>query len=71
MVQATSGELADNFFPVVKKATAKVELAQRYNEFAGKAAKFGLIAEHDGVLDAYVTRKAMDGLFVMIAEKEK
>ena len=69
--RTTSAELADKFLPVVKKATAKVELAQRYNEFAGKAAKLGLIAEKDGDLDAYVTRKAMEGLFVMIAEKEK
>jgi hypothetical protein len=69
--RTTSGELAEKFLPVVKKATAKVELAQRYNEFAGKAAKFGLIAEKDGDIDSYVTRKTMDGLFVMIAEKEK
>lgn len=56
---------------MVKRATAKVQLAQKYNDFAGKAAKFGLVDDKDADLDTYVTRKTMDGLFVMIAEQEK
>jgi hypothetical protein len=31
----------------------------------------GLLDEKDANLDQYVTRKALDGLFVMIAEQEK
>ena len=33
--------------------------------------KFGLVDERDAKLDDYITRKAMDGLFLMMAEQEK
>lgn len=69
--RTTSDRLYVKFLPVVKNATAHVQLAQKYNAFAGKAAKLGLLAGKDTDLDAYVTRKTMDGLFVMIAEQEK
>ena len=55
----------------MKAATAKVVLAGQYNKYAGQAAKFGLLDEKDADLDSYVTQKAMDGLFLMIAEQEK
>ena len=69
--RTTSTELAAKFLPIVKRETAKLELAQKYNEFASKAAKFRLIDEEDSNLDAYVTRKSMDGLFLIIAEQER
>ena len=43
----------------------------RYSQFAVKAASSGLIDKKDADLDSYVTQKAMDGLFLMIAEEEK
>ena len=48
-----------------------MKLADRYNEFAGKGAKFGLVDAKDADLNQYVTRKALDGLFLMIADEEK
>lgn len=69
--RTTSEDLHAKFLPVVKSTTAKVQLAQKYNAFAGKAAKLHLLPETDTDLDAYVTRKTIDGLFVMIAEQEK
>ena len=69
--RTTSGALSERFLPIVKKATAKVGLAAQYNQFAGQAAKLGLLDEKDADLDTYVTHKAMDGLFLMIAEQEK
>jgi len=51
--------------------TAKVELADKYNDYAGKAAKMGLLDKKDANLDQYVTQKALDGLFLMVAEQEK
>lgn len=68
---ATSAQLAQKFLPIVKKATARVQLAEKYNAFAGKAAKLKLIDEKDADLDHYVTQKAIDGLFLMVAEQEK
>jgi hypothetical protein len=38
---------------------------------AGKAADFGLLDEKDANLDLYVTQKALDGLFLVIADEEK
>lgn len=69
--RTTSAPIGDKFLPVVKKATAKVQLADKYNQYAGKASKFGLIDAKDANLDTYVTQKALDGLYLMIAEKEK
>lgn len=67
----TSAQLAQKFLPIVKKATARVQLTEKYNAFAGKAAKLKLIDEKDADLDSYVTQKAIDGLFLMVAEQEK
>lgn len=69
--RTTSAPIGEKFLPIVKKATAKVQLADKYNQYAGKAAKFGVIDEKDANLDAYVTQKALDGLYLMIAEQEK
>jgi hypothetical protein len=69
--RSTEGELRKRFLPIVKKATANVGLAQRYNEYAEKGVAFGLVKKEDANLDAYVTQKALDGLFLMVAEEEK
>lgn len=67
----TSEQLSQKFKPVVTRATAKVKLAEKYDRLAGQGAKFGLVKEQDAKLENYVTRKALDGLFLMIAEEEK
>jgi len=69
--RSTAAGLTVKFLPIVRKATQKVKLADKYNEFAGKGAKFGLIDQKDADLNNYVTQKALDGLFLMIAEEEK
>ena len=68
---STETALAARFKPIVGKAMAKVKLARTYDQFAGKAARFGLVDERDANLDDYITRKAMNGLFLMMAEQEK
>ena len=68
----TSGEaIVQKFLPKVQAATQRVKLAKDYNRFAGPAAKLGLVDQQDADLDAYVTRKAVDGLFTVIAQQEK
>ncbi|MEI7431805.1 MAG: DUF4197 domain-containing protein [Betaproteobacteria bacterium] len=69
--RTTSTAISAKFLPIVKKSTAKVKLADQYNNYAGKASKFGVLDPKDADLDSYVTKKAMDGLFLMIAEQEK
>jgi hypothetical protein len=69
--RTTSAPLAEKFKPIVQKAIARVKLAEKYDQFAGKGAKLGLVKEEDSHLDNYVTQKALDGLYLMIAEEEK
>ncbi len=67
----TRPALATQFLPVVTKATAKVGLADKYNQVAGKASELGLLKKEDANIQQYVTGKALDGLFFMISEEEK
>lgn len=67
----TSNPLAAKFLPIVKKATEKVGLVQKYDDFAGKANRLGLLDDNQTNLENYVTQKALDGLFLMIADEEK
>lgn len=69
--RTTSGPLHDKFLPIVAKMTQRVALAQKYDQYAGKAAKFGLVSEKDAQLNEYVTDKTLDGLYLMMAEEEK
>ncbi len=69
--RTTSDQLRTRFLPIVKKATEKVKLAEKYNQYAEKGVKFGLVKKEDANLDNYVTQKALDGLFLMVAEEEK
>ncbi len=69
--RTTSEPLAKQFLPIVKRAMAKVKAAEKYNEIAASGAKFGLVKEEDANLEDYVTRRALDGLFITIADEEK
>ncbi|MGE0876040.1 MAG: DUF4197 domain-containing protein [Burkholderiales bacterium] len=69
--RATSEQLRAKFLPIVQNATKKVNLAAKYNQYAEKGARFGLLKKEDANLDSYVTQKALDGLFFMVAEEEK
>lgn len=69
--RTTAEPLRRRFLPIVRQATARVGLAQKYNAYAGRGVRIGLIRAEDADLDDYVTRKALDGLFFMVAEEEK
>ena len=60
-----------NFLPVLKKATAKVGLAEKYNSIAGKGAQLGLVNADQATIEQYVTKKSLDGLYTIIADEEK
>ena len=69
--RTTTDPLRTKFLPIVKQATAKVKLAEKYNEYAEKGVAFGMVKKEHANLDGYVTQKALDGLFYMVAEEEK
>ena len=64
-------ELAATFRPIVARATAKVKLAGLYDQYAGKAAEFGLLDKSEANMNDYVTAKALDGLFIVMADEER
>lgn len=68
--KSTEAPLTVKFLPIVKKTTAKVGLAQRYNDLAGKAQRFGVVDEKQASIESYVTQMTLDGLYKMIAEQE-
>ena len=67
----TRAPLTGRFLPIVTRETEKVQLADKYNAVAGKAAGLGLLKDKDANLQQYVTAKALDGLYAMIGEEEK
>jgi len=67
----TRAPLGIKFLPVVNQATEKVGLAGKYNEFAGKAASFGLVKKEDANIQQYVTGRTLDGLYLIIGEEER
>ena len=69
--RATADALAKRFLPIVQRATARVGLAQKYNQYAARGVRVGLVDAEDANLDDYVTRKALDGLFFVVAEEER
>jgi len=69
--KTTASSLSTRFRPLIEAATSQVGVARQYEKLAGKASQFGLMDAEDADLDAYITAKALDGLFLMIAEEEK
>ena len=67
----TAEPLAKKFLPIVKKSTAQVGLAEKYNAIAGKGSQLGVIDANQASIEQYVTKKALDGLYTMIADEEK
>ena len=69
--RTTSDPLREKFLPIVERATRKVRLAEKYNQYADKGVAFGLIDKQDANLGRYVTQKVLEGLFLIVAEEEK
>jgi hypothetical protein len=68
---ATRAPLTEQFLPVVKRSTDQVQLADKYQSVASRAAKLGLIKSEDANLPGYVTSRALAGLYLVIGEEER
>ncbi|MBN8694470.1 MAG: DUF4197 domain-containing protein [Bacteroidetes bacterium] len=62
--------LYDQFLPVVKEAIAKVNVTKYWNPLVTKYNKLPGVKKQNPNLDDYVTKKAANGLFVLIADEE-
>lgn len=67
--EKTSATLAVRFLPLVKNVTDRSNLSAQYNGVMGKVSKYAVTGAPATVED-YVTQRAVDGLFLMIAEEE-
>ena len=77
--RTTETNLYAKFLPIVKRATDQTGVTSTYKQLMQKAegansfGSFGrsLLGTENLDVDAYVTNKALDGLFKMVAEEEK
>lgn len=70
--KTSESQLQEKFLPIVRDATAKTGVTAAYKNLlqqAGPVAAF--LGTDAGDLDHYITQKALDGLFKMIAAEEK
>ncbi len=77
--RVTQTNLHAKFLPIVKAATDKTGVTSSYKRLTAAASGNGYLGSFGANLlntesldiDVYITDKAMDGLFIMIAEQEK
>ena len=72
--QRTETQLRAKFLPVVKNATSSVALTSYWRPLANAYNTASILTGQQAVdpdLDAYVTDRAMDGLFLLLADEEK
>ena len=69
--RTTSPAIAARFQPIIHQTMNKVGVASIYDRYAGQAAQFGLVNQQDSSLEGYITQKALDGLFLMMANEER
>jgi Protein of unknown function (DUF4197) len=68
--KTTSAQMAEKFLPIVTKATENVKMADSYNKYAAMGSKFGVVKKEDANINQYVTQKALDGVYLMVAKEE-
>jgi hypothetical protein len=68
--ERSASQLADQFLPIVKRVTDRSKLSAKFNKVIGQA---NMLSSTQGPasVESYVTERAVDGLFLMIAEEER
>jgi len=67
----TRGRLHELFQPIVHSAMSEVGVTRWYQELEAKVRSIPFAESLNLDLDGYVTNKALDGLFSMVAEEER
>lgn len=68
---SAEAQITARFTPIVASSINKLDLARQYDQLAAQGARLGLVKEDQASLERYVTARAVDGLFRIIAEKER
>jgi len=69
--EKTREPLTVKLLPIVEQNVGKLGLARQYNALADKAGTIGLIKGDAASVQQYVTDKALDGLYRVLAEQER
>jgi len=70
--RSSGTRLAEKILPIVKKSTSAVGITAKYKNLLNKMGPLTSLIDKKSVdLDQYITRKALDGLFKMLAAEEK
>jgi hypothetical protein len=68
--QHTESALTAAFHPIVSRSTTAVGVTAYYKRMLKRVEPLGLVDTREFNLDDYVTRKALDALFQLVAEEE-
>lgn len=70
--RTSEDRLRDEFRPIVERFTEEVGVTQKYKAMIGRYSFMGKIVGEDASdIDGYITEKALDGLFLMMADEER
>lgn len=70
--RTSEDRLRQDFRPIVEDFTAQVGVTQKYKQLIGRYGMIGRAFGQDASdIDGYVTQKALDGLFMLIADEER
>jgi len=67
----TTDKLTTAFRPIVDKATNEVGVTRQYKELVGRFQSIPFVKAETVDIDRYITTKALDGLFYVVAQEEK
>src|SRR5207244_4092956 len=70
--RTSEGRLRDKFLPIVQKFTEQVGVTAQYKRLIQQAGPMASLGGRDAIdLDGYITQKALDGLFLLMADEER
>jgi hypothetical protein len=70
LVRTTSTQLQGAFMPVIQKSLEKTNATRHYTDLVNQYNQIPMVQKVNPNLDEYATQKAMDGLFLLIAQEE-
>lgn len=67
----TSGQLTDEFLPVIARSMDDTGVTRQYKELVARVQSLPFVKTEDLDIDRYVNDKALDGLFHVVGEQER
>ncbi|MDH5598181.1 MAG: DUF4197 domain-containing protein [Cyclobacteriaceae bacterium] len=69
--KTTTGQLTETFNPIIKQSLDQVNATKHYSDIINTYNKIPFVEKVNPNLDEYVTGRAIDGLFFLVAKEEK